>query len=92
MWGNRMPRKVMPVKDPDARLVDPSRLVYTDPNDFLEFIDFLGNKYFGLKNYLRIDGACYLSIFDTTFFLRQMGTEFAQKAIVKARKILQQKV
>jgi Glycosyltransferase WbsX len=32
MWANRMPRRVMPVKDPQAALIDPQRLVYLAGN------------------------------------------------------------
>lgn len=85
MWANRMPRKVMPVKDPQAALIDPQRLVYTDPEDFLEFIQHVGEHYFVHPCYLRIDDAAYLSIFDTTFFLRQLGHERVRQAIADAR-------
>lgn len=91
MWANRMPRKVLPVKDAAARLIDPSRLVYTDPNDFLEFVDFISDKYFVKDNYLEIEGSKYLSIFDTTFFIKQMGIENATSAIKQARELLHKK-
>lgn len=85
MWANRMPRRVLPVKDPAAALIDPRRLVYTDPADFLAFIRHVGKHYFAHPRYLRLDGAAYLSIFDTTFFLRQLGHDGAQLAIAGAR-------
>jgi hypothetical protein len=85
MWANRMPRRVMPVKDPQAALIDPQRLVYTDPDDFLAFIQHVGKRYFSHPGYLRIEGAAYLSIFDTTFFLRQLGADNACAAIAEAR-------
>ncbi len=91
MWANRMPRKVMPVKDAAARLIDPSRLVYTDPADFLEFIKFVADRYFRLPEYFTIDGACYLSIFDTAFFIRQLAPELATAAIQSARAHLAEK-
>lgn len=91
MWANRMPRKVMPVKDAAARLIDPSRLVYTDPADFLEFIKFVSQRYFVLPEYFRVAGACYLSIFDTAFFIRQLGFELASAAIKSARDFLAEK-
>ncbi len=90
MWANRMPRKVLPVKDPAAQLIDPTRLVHTDPEDFLAFIQYVGTQYFGRPHYYRCDGACYLSIFDTNFFLRQLGPELATKAIANAREWLRQ--
>jgi len=88
MWANRMPRKVMPVKDAAARLIDPSRLVYTDPADFVEFISFVAGQYFIEPDYFKVNGACYLSIFDTAFFIRQLGPELAAQAIDSARKVL----
>jgi hypothetical protein len=85
MWANRMPRRVLPVKDKEAALIDPQRLVYTDPGDFLAFIRHIGERYFCHRNYLRLGGAAYLSIFDTTFFLRQLGLYTAREAISEAR-------
>lgn len=89
MWANRMPRKVMPVKDATARLIDPSRLVYTDPADFLEFVTFIADRYFVEPDYFRVNGACYLSIFDTAFFIRQLGPELATTTIRQARQFLE---
>ncbi len=91
MWANRMPRKVMPIKCPKAKLIDPSRLVFTDPNDFVEFIEFVSEKYFCHKNYMKIEGKHYLSIFDTAFFIKQVGVENARLAIEKARTNLAKK-
>ncbi|GAB4272577.1 MAG: glycoside hydrolase family 99-like domain-containing protein [Candidatus Rifleibacteriota bacterium] len=88
MWANRMPRKVMPVKDREAKVIDPSRLVYTDPHDFVEFIKLIADRYFTQPNYLRLDDSCYLSIFDTAFFIRQLGIDNAIKAVAEARKFL----
>jgi len=85
MWANRMPRRVMPVKDPQAALIDPQRLVYTDPADFLAFVQCVGERYFAHPCYLRLGDAAYLSIFDTTFFLRQLGAEHVRRAIADAR-------
>jgi hypothetical protein len=85
MWANRMPRKVLPVKSPNARSVNPERLVYTDSDDFLDFIKYIGKNYFTMPNYHRYEGGCFLSIFDTNFFLRQMGEVGAKEAIGRAR-------
>ncbi len=85
MWANRMPRRVLPVKPGERSLIDPSRLVHTDPDDFLELIHHLGERFFGREEYFRIDGKPYFSIFDTSFFLRQMSPETAGKAIARAR-------
>lgn len=91
MWANRMPRKVMPVKDAAAKLIDPSRLVYTDPHDFVEFVCFVADHYFCQPEYFKVNGACYLSIFDTAFFIKQLGVELAANAIKEARACLEQK-
>lgn len=88
MWANRMPRKVMPVKDAAARIIDPSRLVYTDPKDFVDFIETVAGEYFIQPEYLEINGAKYLSIFDSAFFIKQLGYEEVRKAIDLARKKL----
>jgi len=90
MWANRMPRRVLPVKDREAALIDPQRLVYTDTGDFLAFIRHIGERYFSHPGYLRLDGAAYLSIFDTTFFLRQLGLDTAREAIALAREWLEE--
>lgn len=91
MWANRMPRKVMPVKDAAARLIDPSRLVYTDPDDFIAYIRHVSDKYFVQPDYYRVNDACYLSIFDTAFFIRQMGCDKAEAAVRQARELLAEK-
>ncbi|MBU1108146.1 MAG: glycoside hydrolase family 99-like domain-containing protein [Candidatus Riflebacteria bacterium] len=88
MWANRMPRKVMPVKDAAARLIDPSRLVYTDPDDFIAYISHVADNYFTQPDYYRINDACYLSIFDTAFFIRQLGNDAAEAAVKQARELL----
>jgi len=85
MWANRMPRKVLPVKNPRADLIESSRLVYTDSDDFIRLIQYVAMHYFSNPNYLRIQEALYFSIFDTSFFIRQMGPETARSAILKAR-------
>lgn len=91
MWANRMPRRVMPVKDAAARIIDPSRLVYTDPSDFIEFIKHVATHYFCEESYFKVDGAHYLSIFDTAFFIRQLGYDNARNAIKNARDYLAEK-
>lgn len=88
MWANRMPRKVMPVKDTAARVIDPSRLVYTDPGDFVDFVETVADEYFIQPEYLEINSAKYLSIFDTAFFIKQLGFAEVQKAVKLARKKL----
>lgn len=90
MWANRMPRKVMPVKNPAAQLIDPTRLVHTDPDDFVDFVRHVATHYFVRENYHRVDGRCYLSIFDTNFFLRQLGEDGCKRAVDAARTYLAQ--
>jgi Glycosyltransferase WbsX len=88
MWANRMPRKVLPVKKQATQLINPGRLVHTDPEDFLDFIKYLAPRYFALDNYYRIQGDLYLSIFDTNFFIRQLGEKLAGETFEKARQWL----
>ena len=88
MWANRMPRRVLPVKNPRQQLIDPTRLVHTDGDDFLNFIKHIACHYFGLTNYFAFRGGKYLSIFDTNFFLRQMGEAAARECILVAREWL----
>ncbi|MCP4678929.1 MAG: hypothetical protein GY854_26260 [Deltaproteobacteria bacterium] len=89
MWANRMPRRVLPVKDPVAQTIDPNRLVHTDPDDFLAFIKHVARRYFVQENYFRVRGGNYLSIFDTNFFIRQLGEELVVRAIEQAREWLE---
>jgi hypothetical protein len=88
MWANRMPRRILPIKDPQAALISPHRLVYTDRQDFLSFIAHMAERFFRRPNYLRLNEALYLSIFDTSFFLRQMGLDEAKAAITEARRLI----
>ncbi len=91
MWANRMPRGVLPVKLAPVPDIDPGRLVYTDPDDFLDLIRFLEERYFSRPNYFRINNMPLLSIFDSTFFLRQLGTELASQVISRAKGYLSKK-
>lgn len=91
MWANRMPRGVLPVKLKPCPEIDPNRLVYTDPEDFFELIKFLETNYFQRSNYFRINKAPLLSIFDSTFFIRQLGIEQAKEAIDSAKMFLIEK-
>lgn len=85
MWANRMPRRVLPVRRADLPVIDGTRRVKTDVEDFVEFIAYLAERYFCLENYIRVEGRLYFSIFDSTFFLRELGREGAKEAIAKAR-------
>ncbi len=88
MWANRMPRRVLPVRRADLPVIDGSREVPTDEEDFVAFVGMLAENYFARDNYIRVDGRSYLSIFDSTFFLRELGVEGAQRAIAAAREWL----
>ncbi len=90
MWANRMPRGVRPVKAVKQPVIDPARLVYTDPDDFLNFIRFVCRQYFVRPEYFRIQGCPMLAIFDSTFFIRQMGEEQCAHAISLARKYIKE--
>ena len=91
MWANRMPRGVLPVKHRSHNNIGPGRLVYTDPDDFLEFIKFIEERYFSRSNYFCVNDMPMLSIFDSTFFLRQLGEGLASLAIHKAKDYMRKK-
>lgn len=88
MWANRMPRRVLPVRRTDVPVIEGSRLVPSDVDDFVELIAYLAERYFHRANYLRVDGGVYFSIFDTTFFLRELGVDNARLAVSRAREWL----
>ncbi len=90
MWANRMPRGIRPVKAVPQQVIDPSRLVYTDPEDFLNLIRFVCNSYFRQPNYFKINGSPLFAIFDSTFFIRQMGEEGCAHAVSQARRLVRQ--
>jgi hypothetical protein len=88
MWANRMPRRILPVKRPVGPEITAERLVYSDPDDFLAFVQHLADRYFARPSYWRHGGAPYLSIFDTNFFLRDLGLDQAAIAIARAKRWL----
>lgn len=88
MWANRLPRHVLPVRRSDLPVIAGDRLVHTDEEDFLALIDHLSRQHFDRANYLRVGGRLYLSIFDPTHFVRELGTEGATRAISAARTLL----
>lgn len=88
MWANRMPRRVLPVRRSDLPVIAAERRVETDEDDFEAFVGYLCDRYFTRPNYLRVDGAVYLSIFDSTFFLRELGVNGAGRAIERARRVV----
>jgi hypothetical protein len=85
MWANRLPRRVLPVLRADVPVLDASRDVPTDIDDFVQFVAMLAANYFVRPNYVTVAGRSYLSIFDSTFFLRELGVEGARAAIAAAR-------
>jgi hypothetical protein len=85
MWANRMPRRVLPVARADVPVIDPARLVSSDADDFVELIRHCA-RYFSRPSYLRIGGRLYFSIFDSSFFIRELGFAAAKDAIVRARR------
>lgn len=85
MWANRMPRRVLPVTRADLPVLDPARAVPSDVADFTQFVAMLAGSYFARPNYLTVGGRSYLSIFDSTFFVRELGPDGARAAIASAR-------
>ena len=88
MWANRMPRRVLPVRRTDAPVLDPSRAVPSDLDDFVEFVAMLAGNYFCRPNYVTVEGKSYLSIYDSTFFVQELGVQGARAAISAARRWL----
>ncbi len=85
MWANRMPRRVLPVTRADLPVLDPARAVPSDVDDFVAFVAMLATHYFARPNYLTVSGRSYLSIFDSTFFVKELGVDGARAAIAAAR-------
>ncbi|TAJ16371.1 MAG: hypothetical protein EPO68_11230 [Planctomycetota bacterium] len=85
MWANRMPRRVLPVRRADLPVIDPERLVSSDVDDFVALLELAAERYFARPNYLRVSGRAYFSIFDSSFFLRELGLDAAREAIARAR-------
>lgn len=85
MWANRMPRRVLPVRRADLPVIDPARQVPSDEDDFVRLIATVAEGYFRRANYLHVAGRPYFSIFDSTFFVSEMGPAAAARAIAAAR-------
>jgi hypothetical protein len=85
MWANRMPRRVLPVARAELPVIDRERLVSSDVEDFVELIRLCATQYMSKRSYLRVDGRLYFSIFDSSFFVRELGHAQAQEAIRRAR-------
>lgn len=91
MWANRMPRRVLPVTRADQPVIDPDRRVASDVSDFVEFVSYVAERYFVRPNYLRLQDRAYLSIFDSTFFVRELGPSGAREAVSAARAALRRR-
>jgi Glycosyltransferase WbsX len=85
MWANRMPRRVLPVRRADLPVIDPDRLVPSDADDFVALLTYLAERYFRRDHYLRVGGLPWFAIFDSSFFLRELGVDQARRAIAAAR-------
>lgn len=90
MWANRMPRRVLPVRRSENEVIEDYRRVSSDVDDFVQLVHTIATQYFVRDNYIRVDGGCYFSIFDSTFFVRELGLEGTRLAIAAARQRLVQ--
>jgi len=88
MWANRMPRRVLPVRRTDTPVIEADRLVPSDVLDFVELISMIGERYFTRDNYIRVGGRAYFSIFDSTFFIKELGHEGVREAVKRARELV----
>ena len=88
MWANRMPRRVLPVRRADLPVIAGDRLVRTDVEDFVALIAYVEERYFRNPAYMKVDGRPYFSIFDSTFFLRELGADAAAEAVARAQRLL----
>jgi hypothetical protein len=59
--------------------------VPSDVDDFVRFVAMLAQNYFVRPNYLTVAGRSYLSIYDSTFFVLELGVANARNAITAAR-------
>ncbi|MCB9917457.1 MAG: glycoside hydrolase family 99-like domain-containing protein [Planctomycetes bacterium] len=85
MWANRLPRRVLPVRRSDGEVIDPARRVSSDVDDFVHFVAMLAKNYFWRDNYITVEGKSYLSIYDSSFFVRELGLDGTREAILAAR-------
>ena len=88
MWANRMPRRVLPVRRSDLPVIAEGRRVTSDVEDFVALVAFLAGRYLRLPGYLTVEGRPYLSIFDSTFFVEELGFTGARTAVLEARRWL----
>jgi hypothetical protein len=87
-WANRMPHRVLPLREIDPSAPPRYRRVFCDPDDFVALLRDCGERFFRHDAYWRIGGAPYFAIFDTTLFLLQMGASRAAAAIARAKDAL----
>ena len=85
MWANRMPRRVLPITRADLPVIDASRTVPSDVDDFVHFVAMLATAYFARPNYVTVEGRSDLSIYDSTFFVKELGLQAAKTAVAAAR-------
>ncbi|MCA8969431.1 MAG: glycoside hydrolase family 99-like domain-containing protein [Planctomycetes bacterium] len=90
MWANRLPRRVLPVRRSDVEVIDATRRVSSDVDDFVRFVAMLAEHYFWRDNYITIEGRSYLSIYDSSFFVRELGIDGTREAILAARDYLRE--
>jgi len=88
MWANRMPRRVLPVRRSDLPVIAEGRRVTSDVEDFEALVAYLAERYFHRPTYLTVGGRPYLSIFDSTFFVEELGFDDARTAVRRARRWL----
>ncbi|MEO7095246.1 MAG: glycoside hydrolase family 99-like domain-containing protein [Polyangiales bacterium] len=88
MWANRMPRRVLPVRRADVPVIEGDRLVPSDVADFVELVRTVATRYFVRDHYLRVGDRAYFSIYDSTFFIRELGVDGARMAVQRAREML----
>jgi nucleotide-binding universal stress UspA family protein len=85
LWANRMPRRVLPVRRGDLPVVEDARRVPSDVDDFVHLVATLAHDYFWRPNYLRVEGRPYFSIYDSTYFIEELGLAAARAAVQAAR-------
>lgn len=90
MWANRMPRRVLPVRRADLPVIAAGRRVDSDVADFVALVELLATRYFARPNYLTVGGRSYFSIYDSSFFVRELGPRAAREAIAAARRWLRE--
>ena len=85
MWANRMPRRVLPVRRSDLPVIEGARRVSSDVGDFTTMVSTIARAYMERPNYLTVEGRPYLSIYDSSYFLLELGLEGAREAVAAAR-------